>query len=129
MRFSIIFVKLKTYFRKLGLRTRKAILTQLDNLPSSEFESAENREAPRIIVSLDAKLLLVDQTCTTLSCRILDISSHGIKIEISAPVQLPETVLIQLNNETNYEIRHVWSYNNRMGFTFLHPVELDFLHE
>nr|WP_314447374.1 PilZ domain-containing protein [uncultured Sphingomonas sp.] len=75
-----------------------------------------NRER-RVTLNLPARL--IDSTSTEIQVVVLDLSPSGIRLQISEPLFVGETVAVELGRSGFAKVQILWVAGNQAGGTFV----------
>jgi hypothetical protein len=80
------------------------------------------RRYPRQNVSIETRLFLPSAHPKIVSCRIVDVSESGVKIQIDVDFRLPaRLVILRAEHENMYDCRTAWQFGRTAGLSFLNP--------
>jgi len=83
--------------------------------PADDEHRLENR--PRTFKT--GKLLYGDCTPIAIDCLVVDISSHGARMETSVLMSVPELLTLRLGDGSERRVRRRWATGNQIGLEFV----------
>jgi PilZ domain len=109
-----------THVCRVAWKASKQIAVNFDSSRRDlDVDRTDRRQAPRRIVNAAAWIRL-DGGFATRECKIVDVSTTGVRLSLSFAAKIPATFMLLFSKHAQgHRVRTVWRRANEIGATFI----------